>query len=262
VGLAIDKGLVASEEEPVFDFFPDYAAYSQGEKENIAIRDMLTMTSGLEWHEWDTPIGGGQSAIEQFNSSPYPIGYVLSQPLLYPPGSVFNYNGGTVNVLCQLAARAAGTTVDTFADEHLFGPLGVTNYVFPHHFTGITVCHGDIYITPRDMAKFGSLYLNQGVWQGKRILSQEWVEKSVDRLVSVRGFNLGWASDYGYLWWVNDYTVGGETYHTFKALGWGGQEIWVVPDSHMVAVFTGANYTVNPPCDELMTRYVFRSLQG
>ena len=260
VGLAIDRGLVAGEDEPVFDFFPDYAQYSGGGKEAITVRDMLTMTSGLEWHEWDAPVGGGQNSIDAFNNGSDPIGYVLSRPLLHPPGSVFNYNGGTVNVLCQLVARAAGTTVDRFADEHLFGPLGVSNYNFPHHFTGLTVCHGDIYITPRDMAKFGSLYLNQGIWQGERILSPDWVQKSVERWVSVRAFNLGWAVDYGYLWWMNDYAAAGTVFSTFKALGWGGQEIWVVPDSHLVVVFTGANYTVTPPCDELMVRYVFPSL--
>jgi CubicO group peptidase (beta-lactamase class C family) len=110
------------------------------------------------------------------------------------------------------------------------------------------------------MAKFGSLYLNQGIWQGERILSPDWVQKSVERRVSVRAFNLGWAVDYGYLWWMNDYAAAGTVFSTFKALGWGGQEIWVVPDSHLVVVFTGANYTVTPPCDELMVRYVFPSL--
>ncbi|MFC1791091.1 serine hydrolase domain-containing protein [Gemmatimonadota bacterium] len=262
VGLAIDQGFVANEYESAFDFFPAYAVFAVGGKDAITIRDMLTMTSGLEWHEWDAPVGGGQNSIDMFNQASDPIGYVLSQPLLHPPGSVFNYSGGTVNVLCQLVARAASTTVDQFADEHLFGPLGVSNYHFPHHYTGLTVCHGDIYITPRDMAKFGSLYLNQGVWQGERLLSREWIQKSVEPLVSVRRFNLGWAVDYGYLWWVNEYAAAGRTFATFKALGWGGQEIWVVPDSRLVVVFTGANYTVDPPCDELMIRYVFPSLPG
>jgi CubicO group peptidase (beta-lactamase class C family) len=262
VGLAIDLGLVADEEERVFDFFPEYADYAVGGKETITIKDMLTMTSGLEWPEWDVPIGGGVSPIERFNSSGDPIGYVLSQPLMHPPGTVYNYNGGTVNVLCQLAARSAGTTVDAFAHEHLFGPLGVTNYNFPHHQSGLTVCHGDIYITPRDMAKFGQLYLNGGVWMGQRVVSEEWIQKSLAPAVSVRNFNLYWAEDYGYLWWLNDYTVEGRTYSTYKALGWGGQEIWIVPDEELVVVFTGANYNTNPPTDRLMIRYVFPSLGG
>ena len=262
VGLAIDEGFVGDEEERVFDYFPEYADYAVGGKEAITIRDMLTMTSGLEWPEWDVPVGGGLSPVEQFNSSSDPIGYVLSRPLQHPPGTVYNYNGGTVNVLCQLVARAAGLRVETFAHQYLFGPMGVTNYTFPMHYTGLTVCHGDIYITPRDMAKFGQLYLDGGAWGEGRVLPEEWVDKSVAPLVSVRNFNLYWASDYGYLWWLNDYAVGGHTYSTFKALGWGGQEIWVVPDEEMVVVFTGANYTVNPPTDELMVRYVLPALRS
>lgn len=260
VGSAIDGGLVPDEDARVFDYFPDYASYAVGGKNAITVRDMLTMSSGLEWHEWDAPVRGGQNSIDTFNGSSDPIGYVLSQPLLHTPGTVFNYSGGTVNVLCQLVARAAGTSVEAFAREHLFGPLGVTNYDFPHHYTGITVCHGDIYITPRGMAKFGQLYLNGGTWAGRRILPEEWVEKSRTPWISVRDFHLAWADDYGYLWWLNDYAVGTRTYSTFKALGWGGQEIWVVPSEDLVVVFTGANYTVDPPCDELMTRYVFPAL--
>jgi CubicO group peptidase (beta-lactamase class C family) len=262
VGLAIDRGLVEDEGEEAFPYFPDYASHATGGKETITIQDMLTMRSGLEWHEWDAPVGGGQNSIDAFNASSDPIGYVLSRPLVHPPGTRFNYSGGTVNVLCHLVARAAGVTVDSFADTHLFGPMGVTNYNFPHHYTGLTVCHGDIYITPRDMAKFGSVYLNGGLWQGERILSEEWIQRSVIPWVSVRDWNLGWAEDYGYLWWIRTYRVGGSDYRSFKALGWGGQEIWVLPDPEMVVVFTGANYNGIPPCDELMVQYILPALEG
>ena len=88
------------------------------------------------------------------------------------------------------------------------------------------------------------------------------IEKSIAPQISVRNFHLGWAEDYGYLWWLQEYTVGDTTYPTFKALGWGGQEIWVLPESDMVVVFTGANYTVNPPCDELMVSYVLPAVGG
>ncbi|MGD2123837.1 MAG: serine hydrolase [Gemmatimonadota bacterium] len=260
VGLAIDLGFISDVDERVFDYFPEFADYAVGGKEAITVRDMLTMTSGLEWPEWDVPVGGGLSPIEQLNASADPIAYVLSRPLLHPPGTVYNYNGGTVNVLCQLAARSAGTDVEAFADQRLFGPLGVSNYSFPHHQSGLALCHGDIYITPRDMAKFGQLFLNGGVWMGRRVISEEWTQESVAPRVSVRNFNLYWAEDYGYLWWLNDYAVGGNSYSTYKALGWGGQEIWVVPEEEMVVVFTGASYSRNPSTDHIMIRYVFPSL--
>jgi CubicO group peptidase (beta-lactamase class C family) len=262
VGIAIDRGLIVDEHQPVFSFFDEYASLNVGGKEAITIEHLLQMASGLEWHEWDAPIGTGQNSIEMFNSSANPTRYVLSQPLLHEPGTVFNYNGGTVNILCRIVEKAAGERVDQFADDHLFGPMGVSNYNFPIHRTGDVVCHGDIYITPRDMAKFGYMFLNGGVWQGQRILSQAWIDKSVAPHISVRNFHLGWAEDYGYLWWLREYAVGGDTYPAFKALGWGGQEIWVLPESDMVVVFTGANYTRTPPCDELMTSFVLPAMGG
>ena len=153
VGLAIDQGLIPDENQAMFSFFQDHSGLSAGGKEAITIKHLLTMTSGLEWHEWDAPLGGGRNDIEGFNSSHNPTYYVLSKPLLHVPGTVFNYNGGTVNVLCRIVEAASGMSADRFADDFLFGPLGVTNYNFPRHMTGDIVCHGDIYITPRDMAK-------------------------------------------------------------------------------------------------------------
>ena len=243
----------------MFSFFDDYADLNVDGKDQITIRDLLTMTSGLEWHEWDAPVGGGQNSIDAFNRSADPIGYVLGQPLLYTPGSVFNYNGGTVNVLCQIVARASGMEIDRFADDYLFGPLGITDYSFPRLQSGFVVCHGDIYITPRDMAKFGALYLNRGQWDGHRILSEDWVERSVAPSLSLANLHLGWADDYGYLWWRKTYPVGGWTYPSFKALGWGGQEIEVLPEEDLIVVFTGANYTQNPPCDDILVRFVLPS---
>ena len=96
--------------------------------------------------------------------------------------------------------------MDQFAGEFLFGPVGVWNYAFPHSWTGDVVCHGDIHMTPRDMAKFGYPYLNGGTWGGQRILSEEWIEKSVSPKMSVRNWHLYSAEDYGYLWWLKEYT--------------------------------------------------------
>jgi CubicO group peptidase (beta-lactamase class C family) len=261
VGIAIDQGLIQSESQKMFSFFTDYGAFNVGGKEEITVQHLLTMTSGLEWHEWDAPHQTGGNSLDAYLLESDPTGYVLSMPLIHEPGTVFNYNGGTVNLLCRIVERASGMQIDAFGDTHLFRPMGVSNYNFPGYITPI-FCSGDIHLRPRDMAKFGQLYLDGGVWGERRVLSEEWVERSVAPLVSVRNFQLGWADDYGYLWWLRDYSVAGKTYSTFKALGWGGQEIWVVPQEDLVVVFTGANYTVNPPCDYLMARYVFPALEG
>lgn len=259
VGIALDQGLIPDVDQTVFSYFDEYSSVNEGGKDAITIEHLLTMTSGLAWHG-DVPTGGEPTSIELFNAAGDPSYYVLSQPLVHEPGTVFNYSGGTVNILCRIVEKASGEPVDSFAHRNLFSPLGVTNYNFPRHRTGQVICHGDIYITPRDMAKFGSLFLNRGVWQGQRIISEEWIDRSVAPAVSLAPLHLSWADDYGYLWWLKEYHVGGADFPSFKALGWGGQEIMVFPQSDLVVVFTGANYTRDPPCDELVTRYILPAL--
>jgi len=260
VGIAIDQGFIPDEDEKIFTYFDSHAVLNVGAKDSITIKHLLTMTSGLQWNEWDAPVGGGENDVDYFNNSSDPIYYFLSKLLLHEPGTTFYYNGGGVDILGEIVTRATGVRVDRFADEHLFGPLGITNYVFQRLPNGLMACHGDIYIRPRDLAKFGFLYLNRGVWQGQRIVSEAWVQKSVAPTVSLFNWHLYWADDYGYLWWMKDYYHNGNTYSSFKALGWGGQEIMVFPDSEMVVVFTGANYMQNPPCDELLMRFIFYAL--
>jgi CubicO group peptidase (beta-lactamase class C family) len=146
--------------------------------------------------------------------------------------------------------------------QHLFGPLGITSHSFPRLADGFIPCHGDIYITPRDMAKLGALYLNGGEWQGRRIVSEDWVRRSVAPTVSIAGWHLSWADQYGYLWWLKDYHVAARTYPSLKALGWGGQEIMVFPQQDMIVVFTGANYTETPPTDDMVTRFILPAPGG
>jgi len=106
------------------------------------------------------------------------------------------------------------------------------------------------------MAKFGYLFLNNGVWNGHRIISEDWVKKPTESYISLSNFRLSWADSYGYLWWLKTYHCNNQTYDSFKALGWGGQEIIIFPGLDMVVVFTGANYAVDPPCDEILIRYI------
>jgi CubicO group peptidase (beta-lactamase class C family) len=261
VGIAVDQGLIQDVNRTVFSFFDDYAAYNTGGKDAITIEHLLTMTSGLEWYEWDAPHQSGGNSLDVYLQADDPTGYALSMPLIHEPGTVFNYNGGTVNVLCRIVERVSGKRIDAFADEYLFRPMGVTSYHFPGFITPI-FCSGDIYLRPRDMAKFGDLFLNEGDWYGQRLVSEAWVTRSVAPSVSLADWHLSWADDYGYLWWRKAYQVGGRTYSTFKAIGWGGQEITVFPDQDLVVVFTGANYTRESPCDEFLMRFILPALGG
>ena len=262
IGIAIDNGFITNVKEKIFSYFYDYSHYNNDEKDKITIEHLLTMTSGFEWNEWDVSVAESDHDIVQFNISSDPIRYILGKPIVTAPGTRFYYNGGGVDLLGEIITRASETRVDHFADESLFGRLGITRYRFQRLPNGLMCCHGDIYIRPRDLAKFGYLFLNNGVWRGNRIISEEWVTVSTEEYISLHDFHLSWADGYGYLWWLKTYHCQNQAIDSFKAMGWGGQEIIVFPSIRMVIVFTGANYVVDPPCDEMIIRYILPAVSS
>ncbi len=261
IGIAIDQGFIPNEEDRIFNYFQSHSYLGTGGKEGITIKHLLTMSSGLQWNEWDVVVGEADNDVHLFNNMGDPIHFFLSKPLLHEPGTTYYYNGGGVDMLGEIVTRATGVRVDQFADAHLFGPMSITNYQFQRLPNGMMCCHGDIYIRPRDLAKFGYLYLSDGTWEGRQIVSQEWVQKSIQPQISLSNWNLSWADDYGYLWWLKDYHVNNAVYSSYKALGWGGQEIMIFPDHDMVVVFTGANYMQNPPCDDILMRFILPAVE-
>jgi CubicO group peptidase (beta-lactamase class C family) len=253
IGIAIDKGFIDSVETKIFTYFEAYSYLFNEEKDKITIEHLLTMTSGLQWNEWDVSVSESNHDIVRFNNSLDPVQFILSKPVVSEPGLSFYYNGGGVDLLGDIIRIATDMNVDDFSDQYLFSPLGIDKYEWQRLRSGMIACHGDVYIRPRDLAKFGYLFLNKGVWQGNRIISEEWVMKSLEKYISL---NLSWADSYGYLWWQKTYSYNNQTFDSFKAMGWGGQEIIIFPSLNMVVVFTGSNYVVNPPCDEIIVRYI------
>jgi CubicO group peptidase (beta-lactamase class C family) len=258
VGIAIDKGLIPDVEDKIFNYFPEHISLIDSQKEKITIEHMLTMSSGFKWNEWDVLISQNNHDIVRFNQSSDPIAYLLSKPVITEPGQVYYYNGGGVDLLGQIVRKATGINVKSFSSINLFSLLGITNYNWQTLYPSrITCCHGDIYITPRDMAKFGYLYLKKGEWNGTRIISEEWINNSIQNHITPP---VNWAYGYGYLWWLRSYYSGSSFYYSFNAEGWGGQQIIIIPQENMVVVFTGANYVDNPPNDEIMSNYILHAL--
>ncbi len=255
VGIANDKGFIGNVHDKIFSYFTDYSFLNNEENDKITVEHLLTMTSGLQWNEWDVSVSEANHDIVRFNLSSDPVQFILSKPVVSEPGTQFYYNGGGVDLLGQLIKIAAeGTRVDDFSDQYLFAPLGITNYEWQTLRSGIICCHGDIYINSRDLAKFGYLFLNNGIWKGNRIISEEWVKKSTEAYLSLPQLN--WADSYGYLWWLKNFYYNNQVVESIKAMGWGGQEIVIFKNLNMVVVFTGANYVSNPPCDEIITRFI------
>jgi CubicO group peptidase (beta-lactamase class C family) len=173
------------------------------------------------------------------------IRFVIDQPMSHQPGTVFVYNSGASELLAMIIKQATGQHVDAYAQEHLFGPLGITEYFWKKTPTGFPDTEGGLYLTAGDLAKIGYLYLKDGVWDQKRVLPEGWVAASVERSVD----DTGWLGmGYGYQWWLVPWGSTDGSF-AFAAIGYGGQRLFVVPELDLIAVFTGWNILDFPALD-------------
>jgi CubicO group peptidase (beta-lactamase class C family) len=276
VGIAMDRGHIQGVDEQVFVYFPDYSHLSNEQKDRITLEHLLTMTSGLRWNELELWLGDMEHDLIQLFVASDPMGYVLAKPVVAEPGTAWYYNGGGVNVLGEIIREASGLRIDAFAERYLFAPLGITEYEWEHIGPDMIHASGGLKLRPRDMAKFGTLYLNGGTWRGQQVISKEWVEKSTKESVSIPWESLtGILGDeyadlpethgdgYGYLWWLKTYHADSESVDVYQATGWGGQRICVFPGLDMVVVLTGGNYGAKQtePVDEIIAGYVLPAVQ-
>jgi CubicO group peptidase (beta-lactamase class C family) len=229
VGIAIREGYIDGVDQKVLDFFPTHsAAQSDPLKQSMTVEHLLTMTSGIDWPESSASYSSSRNIMNQMMRSQDWVRFVLDRPMAAQPGAVFNYSSGVSHLLSAIIQEATGTRTLSFARTHLFEPLGITRVYWPSDPHGIAFGAGGLWMTARDMAKIGQLYLQGGVWDGKQIVPAEWVEASIAQQVNAHGP----APYYGYQWWVR-------SNGTFAAHGYRGQRIFVVPDLEMVVVFTG-----------------------
>ncbi|MFC2078850.1 serine hydrolase domain-containing protein [Candidatus Bipolaricaulota bacterium] len=259
VGAAIQNEFIESVEQSVFSFFPEYSDLLTPENEEITIEHLLTMTSGWEWSEntqWEA-----ENDMYQFVTAIFPLRYVIAQPLLADPGTLWNYNGGAVTLLGKIIEKASGLDVEDFANEYLFGPLGITDYWWPDIRYNLIATHGDLKLRPRDVARIGQLMLNDGMWNNERLLPIGWVDQSIrSSYVFGPGEGFYYYTDYGYLWWLLDVPIGDVIVPTYTAAGWGGQRLIVIPDFNTIVMFNGGNYETAEPVDDIMFRHILPAL--
>jgi CubicO group peptidase (beta-lactamase class C family) len=269
VGIAIEQGFIRDEQEPIVKFFPEYAHLKTVGHSRITLEHLLTMTSGLEWNELEVWLGDIRHDLIQLFIVPDPLAYILSKPVVAEPGSTWYYNGGGVILLGEVIRKASGLRIDDFSAKYLFAPLGIKDYQWDHVNPDIIHASGNLQLCPRDMAKFGQLFLNGGTWKGERIVPAEWVETSTSAHVPIRWGSIGSSlgeeytdlaqtegDRYGYLWWLKTFRANGRKVPSFYADGWGGQSIIVFPSLEMVAVFTGGNYVGHEPVDDIVTHHI------
>jgi CubicO group peptidase (beta-lactamase class C family) len=248
-GIALDQGIISSVHDLLFDHFPEHQDLKTQENASITLRHLLSFSSGYEWNEFVYGFDDPRDSHYRMFASPDPIRHLLARPLLTTPGEIFHYNSGDTNLLGEVIRKAADSAIlMDFAEDHLFGPLGIEEYAWTTIGSGssLAFASGGISLRPRDMAKFGQLFLAGGIWNGERILSESWVEESVGTAVPLIG-DYSTLYGYGYNWWLGSFQYHGNSVDYFRAAGWGGQDIFVIPDLGLVVTFTAGAYYESRP---------------
>jgi CubicO group peptidase (beta-lactamase class C family) len=254
LGIALATDFEAALARPVVEYLPELDVGA--EHREITLHHMLTMTPGLEWNEMTVPYTDPTNDEIRLYGAADPAAEVLSRPVVHRPGETWYYSGGSTQVLATIITQLTGQTIDSFAREQLFEPLGISDFEWlgpdgwspdnPAAMSGLR-------LTARDLAKLGSIFLHGGRWRGQQIVPAEWVSRSSERHVPEIG---DWSSrgmwGYGYQWWVGDFPSG---QRVVAGVGNGNQRLFVVPSEKLtVTVFAGQYNAFGPHSERILDR--------
>jgi CubicO group peptidase (beta-lactamase class C family) len=236
VGIAIRRGEIASVDLPMTTWFDTTTiANLDDRKRRITLRHILTMTPGIAWNE-SVPYTDSTNSAIRLEASREWARYVLDLPMAAEPGTVWGYNSGASVLMGAILREATGRTVADYAREHLFTPLGITEFHWKESPTGEQDTEGGLYLRTEDLARIAWLYLNGGEWQGKQVVPREWVEQSLAPAEPGPGRGGG----YGFQWWLYPNPVErGQLFPTGS--GYGGQFPMLFPGDSMVVVINQWN---------------------
>lgn len=230
IGIAADQGKLDLD-QPVLSFFPERTiANRDPRKERMTVRHLASMTSGLSCTPEDN-----ERTLREMWASPDWVQFVLDRKMMAEPGKRFIYCSPGMHLLSAVLQKATGMTALEFARENLFAPLGIQEVYWPADGQSVTHGWGDLCLRPADMARLGLLFLNQGSWEGRQVVSRQWVQEAT-RKQSATGGSRG--EDYGYGWWIGRAHKEAE----FLAAGNGGQKIKVYPNLKLMIVTTGGGF--------------------
>jgi CubicO group peptidase (beta-lactamase class C family) len=242
IGIAVDQDQIDLDQTMV-SFFPDRTIGNLDErKANITVRHLVSMRNGMQ--SGCEP--GDMPTIDAMRANPDWVQAALDRPMVAEPGTTFCYDSPGMHILSAILQESTGLTAMEFAQQNLFGPLGIQDAIWDVDPQGYNRGWGDVHLTPESVAKIGYLWLHQGNWNGQQIVSHDWVLSSVRRYSTEVGHDSG----YGYGWWINDS-------HYFAA-GRGGQTVRVIPALNMVLVTTGGGFDI-PEIEDHLVLLLLRS---
>jgi len=231
IGAAMQRGdFKGTLDTPVMNYFDKTKVANVDERKlRMTLRDVLTMTAGLDWNE-DLPYDDPNNTCSVMEATDDWVKYVIDRPMAHEPGKVFAYSSGATMLLAHIFKKETGQDIDAYAKSHLFGPLGIRDFYWKHSPNGDVDTEGGLYLTTEDLAKIGYLYLKRGQWAGSQIVPESWVQDSLTPHVTVDS-----TQKYGYQWWLLPYGNGKLAY---AGRGIGGQTLLVYPEEQLIVVTT------------------------
>lgn len=228
IGIALGRGELGGLDRPFLEHLEEWDLSKVDPRlRRATLRDLLTMRSGIEWHEADRPLDETNTTVQLEKSRDW-ITFTLSQPMDADPGTKWVYNSGGSQLMAGIIRSATGRHIDEYAAEHLFRPLGIRDFHWKKTPTGHPDTEGGLYLTATDLAKIGHLYLHDGMWDGRRVLPAGWVKDATTR--HAKSVAPNW--DYGFQWWIT--TRNGVD--VWAGRGFGGQLLIVIPARDVVGV--------------------------
>ena len=270
VGIAIDENKLSAVDVPVLALLPERARKMQNpdpRKDKMTVEDLLTMSSPLECDDWNDASRGNEERMyliedwAQFILDLPVRGHMHVGEKEDPPkyGRYFSYCTGGVFVLSELLQKATGLRTDRYAQEKLFGPLGINDAQWVYSPLNISQTGGGLRLTSRDLLKIAELYRNGGLWQGKRIVSEAWAKTSTQPHAQIDD-----QTDYGYLWWLKTFKAGNTGNPAYFMSGNGGNKVAVFPELDLSVVITSTNYNtrgMHEQTEKLLTDYILPAVQ-
>jgi CubicO group peptidase (beta-lactamase class C family) len=238
IGTAVARNEFPSIDTPVLSFFDVATVKNVDErKRRMTIRHLLTMTAGIDWNE-SLPYADPNNAAVRMEASTDWIGFTIDRPMSEEPGARWNYNSGASELLAYIFRKATKTDIEEYASRHLFAPLGIQRWYWKRTPHGLIDTEGGLYLEARDLAKIWYLFLRNGSWEGRQVLTPEWVKTSISPLVAVSSAPNG--PKYGLKWFLYPDPRGSDRY-IWSGSGFGGQIPMAFPNDDMVVVFNGWN---------------------
>ena len=245
IGIAIAQRKIKSVDENIWKYFPEYRDLDTGLKSTLTIRNLLTMTSGLDLNE-RVPYQDSSNTERQMNGSPDLLRFVLSRQSVAPPGIQWNYSGGCTELLAAIIQKVSGMEIDEYAKKYLFSLLGITNFNWVRLPSTsirkpVPAAASGLRLSPRDMAKLGLLYTHKGKWKNKQVISANWIRQSLQ----FHFLTIYPGTYYGFQFWGAEADIDNSKVKALAAMGNGGQLIVIIPSLEITIVVTAGNYGNN-----------------